>query len=494
MSGRWLIAGASAFYLAALLGACGDLGDDGDDDDDIPVAGRSGSSGTAGSALGGLAWAGAAGAGGAAGEGDACAEAEAAATTVTATWKLLEKSGNGPSPRFSVSVAPLKDQLLLFGGGTFLTGGSNETWLYDLVGDRRWNLDTSMGTPPARGAQALLALDEQRAFLFGGQGLELYNDAWLWNGKGWQAACEGSTCGEPPTARAGHALTLDRDGSRVVLMGGQDPQGIVGDTWSWSEQAGWQQLCSSECDSGAGGAGNGVGDGAGGIGGAAESTAPCCGYGPRFDHAAASDPATSELLMYGGHDGNKELASLWSFADDTWQELKLEGKGPSARSGHALAFDAGAGLFVLYGGTRDGQAVQDELWAYAPNTERWYPVEVSGEAPPSRGFGGFAYDPGRQQLLLFGGSAQGTYGDLWSLQVSKHVAANECSCLAACESCPRGDRDACSLLCGRDFDFPDARCAQLPGADGAAGAGGGGSSAGAPNAGSPTLAEAGAAF
>ncbi|MES1189430.1 MAG: kelch repeat-containing protein [Myxococcales bacterium] len=434
MSRKLTLLAGFAMYLATLLGACGA------DDDDGSV-GQSGSSGISGSDVGGFqTMAGATARGGAAGQaGSDCDEGDA--ITVSATWKLLEKSGNGPSPRFSVSVAPLKEQLLLFGGGTFLTGGSNETWFYDLTGDARWSLGSSTDSPPARGAQALVGIDDERAFLFGGQGLELYDDTWLWDGTTWQNACEDTACGEPPAARAGHALVLlDQAASRVVMMGGQDAQGVVGDTWSWSEQDGWRQICSSECDEGTGGVGNGAGgasstEASSGAGGA---TGKCCGFGARFDHAAAADPETGQLLMHGGHDGNQELASLWSLKGDRWRELTSDGEQPSARSGHAMAFHAAAKLFVLYGGTRDGQAVTDELWAYAPDVQRWYAVRVDGEKPPTRGFGGFVYDRARQQLLMFGGSAQGTYGDLWSLQVARHVGRSACDGAAGAGGGPGG--------------------------------------------------------
>jgi hypothetical protein len=54
-----------------------------------------------------------------------------------------------------------------------------------------------------------------------------YSDTWRWDGADWTAV----TVADPPPPRRGHAL--GPLGKRLLMFGGQDGTGILGDYWFW---------------------------------------------------------------------------------------------------------------------------------------------------------------------------------------------------------------------------------------------------------------------
>lgn len=83
---------------------------------------------------------------------------------------------------------------------------------------------------------------------------------------------------------------------------------------------------------------------------------------------------------------------------------------PSARTGHALAYDAARQRVVLLGGRSDG-VPQTDTWEWDGGT---WTAKTPLTRPPARSEHALAFDPTRQRLLLFGGrGAGGDLGDTW---------------------------------------------------------------------------------
>jgi predicted Ser/Thr protein kinase len=232
--------------------------------------------------------------------------------------------------------------------------------------------------PAARHAHAM-AYDRRRGklVLFGGKGADgLLGDLWEWDGQAWTAL-------EPaggPAPRAWHAMTYDPVGGRVLLHGGvvkvRGPQGRLRDgsspeLWSWDGDA-WSLV-----------------DGAG---------------PPRYRHGLAFDPTTGQALVVGGLHfgprGRRRLqGGLWGF-DAGWRRLDEDSQAARLHSA-AVCFD-GARLLV-HGGVLTvpgaGFQIRPGTWTWA---DGWRPL--TGEAqPPPRGRHAMAWDAGRKVAVLFGG-------------------------------------------------------------------------------------------
>ena len=74
-----------------------------------------------------------------------------------------------------------------------------------------------------------------RILLFGGKDAagEL-GDTWEWDGVGWTQLQPSVT----PSLRAGHAMAFDPVRQRIVLFGGRRGASSLGDTWEW-DGSGW---------------------------------------------------------------------------------------------------------------------------------------------------------------------------------------------------------------------------------------------------------------
>ena len=124
--------------------------------------------------------------------------------------------------------------------------------------------------------------------------------------------------------------------------------------------------------------------------------------GPASRHSTAMtyDAGRMQVVLFGGESasGSGRLSDTWIFEGSAWTQKALASQ-PSARSGHAMAYDAVRDEVVLFGGF-DGTDLND-TWVW----NGWYwqqrhPVS----SPPARSRHAMAYDGARQQVVLFGGS------------------------------------------------------------------------------------------
>lgn len=112
--------------------------------------------------------------------------------------------------------------------------------------------------------------------------------------------------------------------------------------------------------------------------------------------------------------------------DGGWEELPTApGPRPGPRFAHALAWDAGRGRLVLFGGAvptspgDDRRMLRDDLWGWERGAGRWTSVSQPRGGPPARAWHATAYDPVRRHVLVFGGKvARGQRlertAELWS--------------------------------------------------------------------------------
>ena len=93
----------------------------------------------------------------------------------------------------------------------------------------------------------------------------------------------------------------------------------------------------------------------------------------------AYDPATSQVLLFGGSNGSN-LNDTWAWNGTTWTEVATTG--PSARDNAQMAYDPATGQVIMYGGYSGGAL--GDTWAW--NGTTWTEVATSG--PPALYRGG----------------------------------------------------------------------------------------------------------
>jgi hypothetical protein len=126
-----------------------------------------------------------------------------------------------------------------------------------------------------------------------------------------------------------------------------------------------------------------------------------CGSG----HAVAYDSARGVTILFGGT-SDTVCSNTWEWDGVEW--TLVSEAGPSARAGHAMAYDSARGVTILFGGA---VSIGPEVW-YNHETWEWDGVEwtlVSEAGPSARAGHAMAYDSARGVTVLFGGD-DGPYG------------------------------------------------------------------------------------
>ena len=135
------------------------------------------------------------------------------------------------------------------------------------------------------------------------------------------------------------------------------------------------------------------------------------GPGTRALHGMVFDSARSRTICFGGSNSNggaNPFGDTWEWDGSTWSQVNTVG--PSARSGHAMAFDSARSRVVLNGGWN----VVDLRDTWEWDGIGWSQVAALG--PAGRDLHAMAYDPQRGVTVIFGGQDHGTsgcYSDTW---------------------------------------------------------------------------------
>jgi len=355
-------------------------------------------------------------------------DASASGASQTGTWSNPGPGVGGPPPArggHAMAYDTARHRTVLFGGcggallnypdlrqcwatGTPLAdtwewdgGGWQQIAIFDPEGD---------GNPDAR-LNHTLVYDPLLGgvVLFGGcrtcvsPDPEL-DDAWLWNGKSWRKL--GPTSSAAPKARQSGLLAYDSSRRTVVLFGGT--QGGITDTWEWNGLA-WTQTVTRPQDL------------------IPPVYAPPYANTPagRVNHALTFDAARQRTVLFGGDDGypgTGEQSETWEYGGSVplWAQ-QFPAHSPPARLLAALAFDAGHGASVLFGGygtactgpelwPSSGIHGCDDTWLYKNGD--WTqapPADPENDGDPAARYGHvMTYDSDRQRIVLMGGEPVAT--------------------------------------------------------------------------------------
>lgn len=354
---------------------------------------------------------------------------------LTWTWdgtharrRSLWLGGVGGS-EYSMAYDAARDRMVIFSGDD--GGQPSETWLWNGVS---WTKAPASPVTPSGRFLHRLCYDSarQRVVMFGGQvGEHVWEwvpcgDTWEWNGVSWEM-----TVPSPPIPLFGTSMAFDEARSQTVMFGGVDVNARrPGDT-STLDSAGWMKHAASGPSSRIGAAM--CWDSARGhvvmFGGTGDSNATQFGdtwtwNGATWSQGAngpssrgtsmAFDPDRAQVVLFGGYGDSPlntkaNLSDTWVFDGSAWTQLPVTG--PSARSGHAMAWDPSTRRILLFGGALN-QGLAGDTWAW--DGTQWTLIATTGPSPRHGSL--MVTDPDAGRTLLWGGFGNGYPEELWSHQ------------------------------------------------------------------------------
>lgn len=279
------------------------------------------------------------------------------------TWNQIDTADSPSARKGHVLIYDsLRRRVVLFGGRDD-NGLRSDTWEHD---GQNWALSAASG-PPAR-ERAGMAFDSDRgvAVLFGG-GPSRLDDTWEFDGSSWQPI---ATAG--PSGRLEHGMAYDSRRGLIVMYGG-DTAGPADGTWEYDGQT-WTQH-------------------------------PAASPPYRRSPTLAYDHTRGQVLMFGGIGGGSppRRSDTWTFDGTVWRQITIPNE-TMPRAGVITAHDPVRGRTVLYNNS--------ETWEW--DGQNWAVVSTPGPIPASTNGHQMVFDPGRQQIVLFGGNVgQTPLGATW---------------------------------------------------------------------------------
>jgi N-acetylneuraminic acid mutarotase len=314
-------------------------------------------------------------------------------TEVPGTWTqpVAQNSAEDmPDARMgsTLTYEPVTGRLLLFGGW----GGTeffDTVWSYDLATNTWASLDTGGNPPAARALHSVVYLpDTGRLLMFGGYNGSVYlGDTWAYDivADSWTNL---GPSGSVPEARDGHSLVYDSSNKKVYLFGGWNGAREFNDTWVYDPAANtWTELRP-----------------AGAVPAARDS------------QAMVFEPKTGKVFLFGGWSQTTDFGDTWIYdpAANTWTDADPAGEGPSSRALSQMACEASTGNVILFGGGTSGNVATADMWVYDPAANTWAQIAPAGALPAARSGHALAYDSGKG-LFLFGGADRGVFfNDVWT--------------------------------------------------------------------------------
>jgi len=308
----------------------------------------------------------------------------------TATFTYSNKAWNGvgdvayPVPRslFTFASDPVNKVIYMFGGVNDATVFA-DFWTYQ-NGMFRAQLTSNQ---PTDCASPIGAFDTERSKLVV---LCAASATWEYDGSTWKQFDASKTA--PPGHRFG-SLVYDQNLKKIIYFGGYDINGVYLDqTWTY-DGTNWVQVKKNPAPS-------------------------------RSLTSMWYDPILKKTVLYGGlgrltsQDRLTRYSDMWSFDGTGWTQIKPEVT-PGMRYGAQVAVDPKTGHAILFGGIRvDIDANNNQVQVYANDTWDWdgtaWKKLTSLVKPPARENAGFAVDPIRNELVMFGGYSGFYLSDLWS--------------------------------------------------------------------------------
>ncbi len=107
--------------------------------------------------------------------------------------------------------------------------------------------------------------------------------------------------------------------------------------------------------------------------------------------------------------------------DGGWSALAPSGSPPSTRYGHTAIYDPVRDRMVVFGGSAG--IYLNDLWALSlAGSPAWSALAAAGSPPPARSLHSAIYDPVRDRMVVFGGNSGSFRNDVWALSLAGSTA------------------------------------------------------------------------
>ena len=144
------------------------------------------------------------------------------------------------------------------------------------------------------------------------------------------------------------------------------------------------------------------------------------GPSAREGHAMAYDSRRSVAVLFGGSSGSGHIGNgeTWEWDGVAWSLRASDG--PPPRRGHAMAYDSARGVVVLFGGVNFPGGPLADTWEW--DGAEWTMRPSKG--PRARYNTAMVFDSVRNKTVLFGGAifSNQNAGDTWEWDGAKWVA------------------------------------------------------------------------
>lgn len=286
------------------------------------------------------------------------------------------------------SYDPARNQSLVFGGHDHLDSTLGDTWLYDASSG--WTQKNTSTAPAARYGHEMVWIGD-KYLLFGGKNAQgqYLNDTWIYDValNTWTYVVTASS----PDARAYFAMAYSSAQAKVVLFGGQGPDGMTVPDFTWIfdvAASSWTKLAPSPHPS------------------------------FRQGCSMAYDSLNQRVILFGGRENGWLEEDLF---DDTWVfnagsltwEEKNPPSSPPARADAAMLFDAEHNQIVMFGGRNPQTFYLSDTYFYDYVKNRWLSFAVP-TSPAGRYGHKMIYNTTSQDGHILGGKRDVASNVLWS--------------------------------------------------------------------------------
>ena len=319
--------------------------------------------------------------------------------------RLLPEGTIPPGIRGQALYDPVRDRMLLSGGGIYPDPAFKEVWSLDFRETPKWTLLSPGGEIPTTMILHSTIYDpvRDRMVMFGGyDGVGFYSsDVWcLWldDQERWTRISPRPT---PPSSRMEHTAVYDPIRQRMIVIGGIPYRrgSPLAEIWSLALSGNeiWTPLELS-----------------------GESL-------PFADHTSVYVPAKDEIVVFGGVWEATASNQAWVLplsGEVNWKSLQPLGGPPTARTGHTSIYDPiGNRMIVFAGRGQDGTYLNDVWTLSCDGNPSWIELSPLGSKPQGREGHTAVYDSARHRMLVFGGYDASwwqwnfNFNDVWTLSL-----------------------------------------------------------------------------
>jgi N-acetylneuraminic acid mutarotase len=297
---------------------------------------------------------------------------------------LIDNSTPGPRS-LQVFRADPADKLIWMFGGLDEFSSLGDLWKYVNGGWLKVTYDTTNAPGACLSPSGAFDTDRQKLVILCADSV-----TYEWDGEAWKKF---DSLKPSPPPRRFSSMVYDPQLKKTVLFGGWDETNYLNETWLWDGSQ-WARV---------------------------KNKPPTA----RSNASMWFDPVLRKIVIFCGigritqDDRTTRYSDMWSFDGDGWTNMNITST-PGARYGAQVAVDPRNNHVVLFGGlavktdgTVQTQVYKDDTWEW--DGAAWREITTQS-APFARENGAFEFDPGRNELVLFGGYAGHFQSDVWVLE------------------------------------------------------------------------------